>query len=69
MMGGLVGRYDRAGDQEDYDLAEPDDVLKRYVAFHVEGLTRSNSVHATLMLLHGRYYRDGTMAPRVTFNL
>ncbi|CAM9236231.1 unnamed protein product, partial [Hapterophycus canaliculatus] len=36
MMGGLVGRYDRAGDQEDYDLAEPDDVLKRLRNLKVE---------------------------------
>lgn len=31
MMGGLVGRYDAAGEGEDYDLAEPDEALKRYV--------------------------------------
>lgn len=29
-MGGLVGRYEPAGDGEEYDLAEPDEVLKRY---------------------------------------
>ncbi|CAM9776641.1 unnamed protein product [Scytosiphon promiscuus] len=36
MMGGLVGRNDRAGDQEDYELAEPDDVLKRLRNLKVE---------------------------------
>lgn len=32
MMGGLVGRYDTAGDGENYELAEPDEALKRYFA-------------------------------------
>lgn len=30
MMGGLLGRYDPGGDGEEYDLAEPDEVLNRY---------------------------------------
>ena len=29
MMGGLVGRYEPGGDGEEYDLAEPDEVLNR----------------------------------------
>ena len=30
MMGGLVGRYEPGGDGEEYELAEPDEVLNRY---------------------------------------
>lgn len=29
MLGGLVGRHERGGGGEEYDLAEPDDVLQR----------------------------------------
>ncbi|CAN0435548.1 unnamed protein product, partial [Ectocarpus sp. 12 AP-2014] len=36
MMGGLVGRYDRDGNEEDYELAEPDDALKRLSCLKVE---------------------------------
>ncbi|CAN0177159.1 unnamed protein product, partial [Ectocarpus fasciculatus] len=36
MMGGLVGRYDRDGIEEDYELAEPDDALKRLRGLNVE---------------------------------
>ena len=46
MMGGLVGRYDTVGDGEDYELAEPDKVLKRYfVCSSVATAVLRNSRH------------------------
>eukprot|EP00903_Cladosiphon_okamuranus_P012115 g11367.t1 len=36
MMGGLMGRYSTAGDGEDYELAEPDEALKRFRDLKVE---------------------------------
>lgn len=35
MMGGLVGRYAAVGDGEDYELAEPDEALKKCVAMSI----------------------------------